>query len=178
MPDKAPIGAEDTTAIKDATNAALADYANNLGPIGIGDMLRAYDGDKHALAEDLAAFKSTKVASQLRSIGKWLNYEQGKPGEQRNALKNKATQAQFRALIARKRPPQDMSIRIHGSIRYSNTARDRTVTINSPQFPIDVPAMLDAIAQGDTSAAYQEIFATYAPSMSVEPGAEIEISFF
>lgn len=182
MPDKTPSGAEDTTELPRAAREGLQEYANGLGPISAREMLAAYGGDtpanRHELARDLAAFKGTKEASQYRNIGKWMNRELGKPTEQRNALTNKTTQAQFRALMAAKRPPENAAIRIAGSIRYSNTARDRTVDINTPNYPVDISAMLEALAQGDTAGAYQEIFANYVPGMSVEPGADISISFF
>lgn len=178
MPDRRASGYEDTTELPRASGEAMEAYTNGLGPIGIRDLLNAYGGNQRELAEALAANKGTKVASERRSILKWLAFETGGSGQKRNPLKNKATQAQFRALMASKRPPEHAVIRIEGSIRYSNTARDRTVNINTPDYPVDIPAMLEALAQGNTSEAYQEIFASYAPSMSVEPGADIEIRFF
>lgn len=182
MPERAARGGEDSTAIKSAASEGLQAYADNLGPLGVRGLLGAYGGDsvanRHALARDLAELTGTKEASQYRSIGKWLNYEQGKPGEQRNALRNKATQGHFRGLMANKRPPENAAIQISGSICYSNTCRDRTVNINTSEYPIDLGAMLEALAQGDTSGAYQEMFSNYAPAMRVEPGADVTIQFF
>jgi hypothetical protein len=177
MPKRAMTG-EDTAVITGGYQTAMRDYASNMGAISISNLLMSYDGNKGELARALADATGTKYASQMKNISRWLNYENGDRGPQaRDFNKSKASQSRVKDLYIERNPPTNMSISITGWIGYDNDYRHRTVDIDSTMYNVSVAAFMSAMQSGNTSGAYREVFAGYAPALSVASADSVTISF-
>jgi hypothetical protein len=166
------------TSINSYGRDAVQDYAKNLGPIRVGDMLMEYNGDKGQLAQALADASGTKRASQMKNIDRWTAWEAGKRGSQaRDPGKNKGTQGVLKNLFMKGNPPQGMTISITGFIGYTGgDFRLRTVNIDSSQYAINTGAFINAVNAGNAQAAYQAVFANYA-DLIVAQASHIDIQF-
>lgn len=193
MARKQAMSGEDTTVITSSTNSALNEYKSSIPNVSVTDLLQSFDGSKSDLARALAGVRSGQLPSrgtedrrhydtQMKNISRWMNYENGirdKNKARNPEFASSSTQDRFKDLHVKDNPPGDMSITISGWIGYDDDYRYRTVTIPAPGDgrSIDASAFLEAMQAGDTHAAYREVFAAYAPGLSVAQADSIDISF-
>lgn len=173
--------------ITESYREALADY---YGAVRVSDVLQNFDGDKSALARVLAGVpldgslpksgtpERTRYNSQLKAVGRYLDYErQGVKTSQNRNPQNAAAQQKLQQAQAVQNPPSGMSVTISGEICVSEDCRDRTVTIDSGRYPFDVNAFMIAIYSGDEASAFTQVFSNYCKNMSVKVLDDIEIGF-
>ena len=171
--------------ITDAVTRGLESY---YGIISASDVVQAFGGDKAALARSLAGIaldgplpragtpERTAYNSANRTLGRYLAYESGSSKQARNP-QNKAAQTKLRQALVTKQKPTGMTITITGEIAVSEDVRDRSVTIDSDKYPIDVPAFIDYVQQDNELGAYAEVFDSYCRAMHVNALDDMDIVF-
>jgi hypothetical protein len=169
-------GAIDQTALPAAVEAALDAYTSSLR---ISDIVQAYGGGKEAvkeLAHDLAALTTTKDASQVRNINRWLAGESGRGVQTRTP---KRSMGNLKQLYLQKNPPKNARIKATGGVvDPSKNRRNRTVDTANGKAPVDAASLIDAVSRGDMWDAYDAMFAGYASGSYMEDASNMEVEFY
>ncbi len=181
---------EDTTAITNSVATAYGNYVESQSTVRVTDLIiNNYNGNKSALAQELAGTndkKSTAYKSQMKAIGRWLAFESGETNKKKIRNPNgKATQSKLKGLVARKTPPHKATITMSGYVYYDagKDARYRRIPANGDiQLSGNALAtFIKAMNDGDTHAAYQEVWAQYGGATDLElaegSDTEFNISF-
>lgn len=158
---------EDTTVIVQATNDALDKY--NSQPVSVSSVIMEYGGSKSALARELAGIGPGKLPAKgtaerkayeaaNKSIGRWLAAESGSGKQSRKP--SKESQERLKN-VQKNRTPSTMSIHIEGWIGYDDDFRHRTIDVQLPNNGATVGDFLDNMKNGNTEAAYQDVFQAY-----------------
>jgi hypothetical protein len=182
---------EDAQALTDAYNDALVEYAGEIGPVSLGDLIQSFNGSKGALARSLAGLPETgklsdlsrsqqsKYATQFKNIDRWSRYEAGERSKQaRNIERSKVTQNKVKNIFARREPPRgNVTATITGWIGYDRDWRYRTITIPAIGREVDTEAFNTAMQAGDTSAAYRALFDAYAPALQVAQADHFKLTY-
>lgn len=160
-----------------ATDKAMSAYTSN---VRVSDVVQSYGGDRAGikqLAQDLAAIKGTKVASQERNIHRWLATESGRD------LKHKRSPAKsmgdLKGLFAKKNPPTKVVIDVTGDWvdPSGNVHKGKRIATDLGQADPNVQGMLDALNDGDMMGAWNAALEGYVAGSYYQSVSSISITF-
>lgn len=180
---------EDIGALQKAWDDALIESFDE--PVTAIDLLKAFMGDRNAIARMLAGLPASgklpargtearaRYETQYKNLDRWLRYEAGDRGKQARSIeKSQATQNKVRGVYGHKAPPVGaVGASITGWIGYPGDWRYRTIDIPAIGKSVNTRAFNEAMQSGDLGAAYRALFDAYAPALSVVQADQFNITY-